>query len=270
MRQLYNTTSEKTGTSTVRIPYEEWNGIHISPETRKHFAEFEAQYAHLRAQEQRVFTPEEIRQLPVTREDHPHHEEWEMRRHTISAFLDYLKNKGTGMQILDIGCGNGFFSHLMTEAGNRVIGVDVSLFELEQAAHCFGSSNPSWYYADVMRDQLPVALFDAITLCASLTYFPDAASLLNRCNELLKPGGEIHILETPIYRDEKAAAKARENSARHFQSKEAAGMMMFYHFHTWDVFKGLDYSINSRMTSFFNKMLRLRRSPFSWIIVKKR
>lgn len=269
MKQIYDHPSAKSATAHLSTHYEKWNGIHISSETRKHFADFEAQYAHLRAQEHRVFSTEEIKRLPDTGIDHPHYQEWEMRKHTVSAFMEYLKTKGKGFQVLDLGCGNGFFSHLIANEDNRVIGVDISLFELEQAVNAFGFHNPSWYYADIMRDRLPVPAFDIIVLSAVLAYFPDPRTILHQCMGLLKPGGEIHILESPVYENEKAVAKARENSARHFQSKGAPGMMLFYHFHTWEVLNDFHYSVNSRFTAFVNKVLGLKRSPFPWITIKK-
>src|SRR4051812_43310855 len=108
LRPLHDHPPKKEKQVDVAPSYETWNGVHISVEARKRFADFEATYTHLRSQEAPVFEAGEIRRLPLTRADHPHHAEWEMRKHTVTAFLDYLKKKGRELSILDIGCGNGF------------------------------------------------------------------------------------------------------------------------------------------------------------------
>lgn len=249
--------------------FENLNGILISPVARKTFAAFESRYNHLRGQEGRNFTAEELKALPVTASVHRFHREWEMRRNTTEKFLKYLGEKKGSHHILDVGCGIGFFSNLMARQGHKVSAVDVSLYELEQAARAFGTRNPVWYYADVQHDKIPGEAYDLITIQASLQYFEKPAELFTHLLKLLKPGGEIHVLESPLYNDEMGAEAARKRSFLHFQSMGAADMTPFYHFHTWDIFKPFTHQVKEKGSGRLFRLLKKNASPFPWIIIKK-
>ena len=47
--------------------------------------------------------------------------------------IDTLKNLGAGVQGVDIGCGNGYFTRALIRAGYRTLGVDVSPEMLNRA-----------------------------------------------------------------------------------------------------------------------------------------
>ncbi len=248
--------------------FESWNGINISTETRKRFADFEAQYSHLREQEGRILSPDEIRRLPVTDSDQPFHREWEMRRNTIANFLTYLQKKKGPLSVLDLGCGNGFFSALIAKQGHEVAGVDVCLFELEQASKIFGSQNPTWYYADFLSDKLHERSFDLITFNASFQYFSKPAQVIAHALTMLGPNGEIHILESPFYENEDDAEAARQKSLKHFQEMGSPGMIGFYHFNTWSVLQGFEYEVQSK-NKLLSKLIGKAVSPFPWIVIAK-
>lgn len=254
----------------MSIPrYELMNGIHISPAARRRHAAFEATYNHLRLQEERVFSVEELRRLPETDSSYPHHEEWNIRKDTISRFINYLQGKTHWHTALDVGCGNGFFAARIAGLGKKVSGVDISLFELEQAVNAFGHDNPCWYYLDLSTEHPPEKEYDLITFNASAQYFPDLKGTLNRMLQWLSPKGEIHILESPFYRSTEEAEQARQRSHVHFQSLGSSGMANFYHFHLWDELEGFSVSVKGKEAGFLTRLAGGRRSPFPWIVISK-
>lgn len=240
------------------------DGVFESESAKSKFADFEQQYLKVREKEKRVLSLEEIRKLPFVPPSSPDQQLWKIRRKSLDRFFSFLSKKHN-LSILDIGCGNGFFTNTMRSKGHRVIGVDVNITELRQAASAFPSSGVHWYYADILTDNLPEAKFDLITFCCSFQYFGDAAELLKRCHELLLPGGEIHIIDSPFYNG-KTQSLARKNSEKYYQEMGVGSMSKYYFHHTLEVFKNYNYEVLYQPNKLLNKFFK--DSPFLWIVVK--
>ena len=243
------------------------DGVYISDLCRSTFKHFEETYLALRSKEKRVLNLEQIKDLPFPKKDHPDFGLWKIRRHNIFRVLHYLRHSKPTCKILDIGCGNGFFTNMMAQQGHVVSGVDVNITELKQAAAAFPDSTVHWLALDILRETPPSRPYDCITFCTSFQYFKDAELLLNRCQQLLKPGGEIHIIDSPFYAPGQLE-QARENSRKHFSENGLEQMNQFYHHHTLDVFKPYHFRYGYRSKSIFKKLLRLKDSPFPWIILQ--
>lgn len=243
------------------------NGVFVSEAARKKFEAFEAAYLKLRAEENRMLSVAEIRLLPFPEKTHPDYEQWAIRRKNIFRFLNYLDKKKTPLRILDVGCGNGFFTHMMAEKGHSLTGVDVNLPELGQAALAFPDQQINWYYSDLTEEQLPEEKFDLITFCASFQYFSDPQQIIRICQTLLKKAGEIHIIDSPFYPAHETQA-AQKRSAEHFKKLGAEQMNGYYHYNTYDSLNTLNYTFAYKPGSFINKLLRRKDSPFPWLIIR--
>lgn len=243
------------------------DGIYVAEDVPKKFEHFEEQYLKVRTQEQRLLSIPQIRQLPETPEDYIHHAEWEIRKKNIKRYLKYLSEKKKGQEILDIGCGNGFFSNMMATNGHKVSAVDVNLTELRQAREAFSTTNIEWYYADIMVTPFGSRTFDQITFCCSFQYFNKPIELLNLCLSILNPGGEIHIIDSPFYQEnEKEGASKR--SLAHFQSLNAIGLANNYHHNTFQILATYNYRFGYTPGSLMKKMLKVKDSPFPWIVIR--
>ncbi|RZJ24702.1 MAG: class I SAM-dependent methyltransferase, partial [Flavobacterium sp.] len=176
---------------------------------------FETVYLNARRKEHRVFTNSEVALLPEVAKSHPLYKEWQLRKKSAARFIKYLKNQKRPLKILDIGCGNGWFSNLMSDVPNvEVTALDVNDHELNQADAVFQKPNLKFLYADIFESQeLRAQQFDVIVFNSCFQYFENAAAILDRAMELLGNDGEIHIIDTPFYRlDQLSEARQRTQS----------------------------------------------------------
>jgi ubiquinone/menaquinone biosynthesis C-methylase UbiE len=240
------------------------NNVLVSGHTRLSFAAFEQHYISVRSREGRVLSVDEIRKLPYPDASDKNYREWKLRQKSIRRLADYINNKPTAQRILDVGCGNGFMTNLLAANRHRAVGVDVNLTELKQAAQAFPHSRITWYYLDLLNEVLPEDPFNIITFGASFQYFKDPSQILAVCKNMLAPGGEIHIIDSPFYTDEEKS-RAQQNSRNYFQSLQAEGMVEHYHHHSYNALKDFTIEWKYRPGSFLHKLFRITDSPFPWI-----
>jgi ubiquinone/menaquinone biosynthesis C-methylase UbiE len=254
-----------------REPLNFCDGVWVSPGTSLQYQDFEKEYITVRRKEQRVFTIEEIRQLPIVGKGYIHSREWAMRRKSIQRFGNYLEKKKPFENILDIGCGNGFFTNFLSAYSHSVFGVDVNMVELKQASAAF-ASNPKlqWYYTDILEDKLFKAnSFDLITFCCSFQYFPDVRQIINICLGYLKPGGAIHIIDTPFYKPAEVDM-ARSGTVEYYNSMGVWGMGQYYFHHQLNDIAPFEPVIHHPgKKGLFPSLFAARQSPFPWIEIIK-
>jgi SAM-dependent methyltransferase len=96
-------------------------------------------------------------------------------------------------RVLDLGCGGGIASAMLTEAGARVLGVDVSADQIELARARVPAAEFTVGTIDEVR--APDHFDAALAVGEVLNYltpggeWPGLAGPLARCHELLAPGG---------------------------------------------------------------------------------
>ena len=230
--------------------------------------EFEKHYLNLRKREQRILSDEEVAQLPNVTSDHVHFAEWDLRQKTLNRFSKYLMGNSSFKSILDVGCGNGWFTNYLCRANDRcetVVGLDINLLELQQARRVFSKEKIQFAYADIVsqNDLFEKCSFDLITFNASIQYFADPTALLRELKNCLNLQGEIHILDSPFYEENKVSA-ARERSAVYFDQNGSSEMATFYHHHSLDDFSEFEILYKPNR-SFLSKALRKNDSPFPWL-----
>ena len=252
---------------TKKSVFSKDEGVLTSDISKKKFVDFEQAYHAVRTLEKRILSIEEVKKLPFPDKNSPDFNLWGIRRKNIFRFLNHLLKKKKTLRVLDIGCGNGFFPNMMAQHGHQVVGVDVNLVELKQAAQAFPNEKLKWYYLDLMTEQLTEEPFDVITFCASFHYFSNPKQLLQICKTYLKPAGEIHIIDSPFYTvEEKAAAKQR--SIAHFKSLGVEAMAAHYYHNNLDVLNECKFQFGYTPGRLLVKLFRMKDSQFYWIIIK--
>ncbi|MDB6114577.1 MAG: Methyltransferase type 11 [Lacunisphaera sp.] len=89
--------------------------------------------------------------------------------------------------LLDVGCGNSPFRHLLDPAHTRYQGADV------QAAADFGYHNPDVVYFDGRVLPFPDASFEAVLCTEVLEHVAAPAEIIREMHRVLKPGGLLLV-----------------------------------------------------------------------------
>jgi SAM-dependent methyltransferase len=105
---------------------------------------------------------------------------------------------GRAIDVLDLGCGTGRYFHCLRNV-RRLVGIDPSEYMLEQArtptqAETIAVDKLELICGDVFSVPLPDAAFDLIYSVGVVgEYAPFDGRLLDRCRQLLKPGGVLFV-----------------------------------------------------------------------------
>jgi SAM-dependent methyltransferase len=238
------------------------NGVYYLTQAK---TDFESVYLKVREKENRLLDDDLVKKLPFLPNTHPHFAEWKKRQFTVKKFQKYTKLKPF-CRVLDIGCGNGWFTNQLLGKPESVIGLDVGKEELEQAARCFQNEDLHFVCCTDLS-LLPKKSFDLITFNASIQYFELTKEFWDVLDSLLDARGEIHILDSPIYyqRDQK---DAQDRSVDYFENIGEPQANEYYHHLIWNHLPS-GYSIFYRPKKWKLKIFK-KRSPFTWLMVQKR
>ncbi len=230
---------------------------------------FEEDYLKVRELEHWVYADEAVAQLPFASQEDTHFNLWKIRTKSMNRFLAYPKVK-TAQNILDLGCGNGWFAHRISEKTQaHVFALDINLLELEQGARVFKDQSIDFVHADVFKAHLPTNFFDLVVLNGLIQYFPSIPELFDRLFELINSDGEIHIIDSPFYQVEEVA-KARERTKEYYQKMGVEAMSEQYHHHSWEAIMAFNpKKLYVPPSKWWAKLRREKDSPFCWLCVKK-
>jgi SAM-dependent methyltransferase len=230
---------------------------------------FEKKYITIRCMENRLYSDMEVMNLPDIAAEHTHAGEWMIRKRSCHRLIHYLTEKKKRLQILEPGCGNGWLAHCLAEIpGAEVTGLDINFTELQQAARVFSDNDHlRFIYGDLESGLLTGRKFDCIIFAAAIQYFPSLKKTLSFCLKFLKPGGEIHLLDSPFYDAEEIEA-AKERTFLYYDSLGYPEMSDYYFHHDIHDLRGFRYKIVQNPNSLFNKFWG-HRDCFYWICVKK-
>ena len=102
-----------------------------------------------------------------------------------------LLNPGQGERILDLGCGTGYLTNLIAQAGARVTGIDNSPAMIERARAAYPDLD---FHVMSATDFHFNSLFDAVFSNAVLHWVLDKENAIDHIYHALRPGGRL-ILE---------------------------------------------------------------------------
>jgi SAM-dependent methyltransferase len=134
------------------------------------------------------FTPECVREIAY---EHWHRYGWAARL-------------VQGKRVLDAACGEGYGSHLLSQAASRVIGIDLDEGAIKHARRRYGSENLEFQCADCTRLPLPDDSVDVVVSFETLEHLAEHDQLLAEFRRVLAPDGFL-LLSSPdrkTYSDE--------------------------------------------------------------------
>ncbi len=236
-----------------------------SPTARK----FEQLYIASRKREGRIYTDAQVSNLPEIDSTHAYAGEWKVRKRSVEMLIKYLGKKIRPMNILEVGCGNGWLSGRMADIkSTRVLGIDINEIELSQAKRVFGHKTNIQFQAGGLDSVLNKGKFDIVVFAASIQYFRDLRQTIKNCLSLLGDGGEIHILDSPFYgRSELQIAAERSHS--YYHSIGYGEMANWYFHHAFDSLEGFRYKKLYDPLRLKSRIFR-RNDPFPWIYIQAR
>lgn len=118
-------------------------------------------------------------------------------RYRLNEFLEkYLPREGTGLRLLDAGCGTGHHLADLRKRGYEVAGVDASKEMLRHAR--VNNPDSEILEADVEEIPFPDESFDIILSIEVLRHLPRSARTISEMARLLKPGGYCLVTATPV------------------------------------------------------------------------
>jgi ubiquinone/menaquinone biosynthesis C-methylase UbiE len=242
--------------------------IQVQGHSRLREVLFEKKYIVIRSLENRLCTDEELSKLPDLPAEHPHHREWEIRRRSVQRLVRYLAGRKGPLEILEVGCGNGWLTHHLAELpGTKVTGVDINFTELQQAARVFSNDpNLRFIHGDIRSGILEDRRFDMIVFAASIEYFPSLKKILHFCLSCLQPGGEIHVIDSPFYKPEQIE-RAKRQSQAYFASFGYPEMADYYYHHGIGDLRSFHHALLHNPHSVRSRFLRIK-NPCPWIRVR--
>jgi SAM-dependent methyltransferase len=111
----------------------------------------------------------------------------------VSSLVAYCELK-QGASILDVGCGQGFFSYLLGKKGMKVHGVDMSEIGVAAARRLYGELGITFSVSDIQEVTFPKQ-FDCVFVRSCSLYntdtFPSQPETTDRLLTHLKPGGSF-------------------------------------------------------------------------------
>lgn len=238
------------------------------------FDRFTQAYLQVRQQEGRLYNDELLRQLPHPPPLHPLAPEWRARAESAHRLIQHLKQQTTAtatLRVLEIGCGNGWLTHQIaaTVTSSAVVGLDINRHELEQAARVFKPA-PNLAFVFGEARQLAAhtpAYFDIIILASAVQYFANLPNQVRHWQNLLRPNGQIHILDSPFY-TKKTLPKAKLASRQYYQRLGVPELAQHYHAHditSWLQFQPRLMYDPSALKNRLRRRLGLGAySPFQW------
>lgn len=129
-----------------------------------------------------------------------HFAQWSSQ-HPTNAFIDRpamlaLIGNVAGLDVLDVGCGSGFYSAAMVERGARVTGIDGSASVLKHAEKNAGGR--ATFVRHDLEQPLPFGdgSFDLAVMALVYSHVYDRKQLLSELRRVLRPGARLLVSTT--------------------------------------------------------------------------
>jgi ubiquinone/menaquinone biosynthesis C-methylase UbiE len=119
------------------------------------------------------------------------------RKRLDAALRKHLPPDGTGLRVLDVGCGTGHQMAKLRESGFAVAGIDASAEMLVHARNLNPASEVK--LADVESIPFESERFDFVLCVEVLRYLREPESCMREMARVLKPGGTCFVTAMPLF-----------------------------------------------------------------------
>jgi ubiquinone/menaquinone biosynthesis C-methylase UbiE/ADP-ribose pyrophosphatase YjhB (NUDIX family)/uncharacterized protein YbaR (Trm112 family) len=202
----------------------------LKPERAESVQSFCGKYDRLRLQEGWASdAPEFYSRLPFEDRAGRHVAEWRLRAQSFRQVQTWLeKNYGQqSLRILDAGAGSGWMSRLLAES-HEVLATDVNAGAHGLDAHAREHRCFMAVQAELERLPLAANSFDLVLANASAHYASEVRTFFAEAARVLRPGGKLIVMDSPVYRDEAAAAAAHERTRAYYAGNGVPELVQNY------------------------------------------
>lgn len=193
------------------LVFQQTDGIwrFLLPDRASLYTRFILDYETVRRSEKRG-APEDVslyRRLPYHSTP-----DWKIRARSFDTFVQHVLEpfeqtkrglkSALGLQVVDLGAGNGWLSNRLSACGHDVTAIDLTVNNFDGLG-CFAYYETSFTPAQAEFDYLPFAdnEVDMVIFNASLHYSTNYETTLRESLRVLKPDGKLVILDSPVYHD---------------------------------------------------------------------
>ena len=208
---------------TDELIYEYCDGIwhFLTPDREAHYAPFMREYQLVRRAERRGATQAAYyRALPFDDLSGQFAADWQIRARSFRAFAQHVlqpreREFNRPLRILDLGAGNGWLSYRLAQRGHIAAAIDL-LVNPQDGLGAYVHYDATFTPVQAEFDRLPfdAAQFDLTIFNASLHYAVNYETTLREALRVLQPGGQIVVLDSPVYGSGSSGAQmVREREA---------------------------------------------------------
>ncbi|HWQ13627.1 MAG TPA: class I SAM-dependent methyltransferase [Roseiflexaceae bacterium] len=184
----------------------------LLPERAAYFARFVAEYEAVRRAEGRgAEGPDYYRALPFADLSGRFREDWRIRARSFEALLRYVVaplERGGRLRVLDLGAGCGWLAYRLAQRGHAAAAADLLTGERDGLG-AFVHYDAPFLPVQAEFERLPLASgqLGLVVVNAALHYATDYAVVLREALRLLRPGGVLAVMDTPVYHDASSGAQ---------------------------------------------------------------
>ncbi|MBT8068445.1 MAG: class I SAM-dependent methyltransferase [Gammaproteobacteria bacterium] len=186
---------------------------------RARYESFVDTYTSVRIKEGRdQYDQAVLRSLPECDAALPMAKQWRIRARSFRVLRKTLRDRlQPKAKIADLGAGTGWLSNRLRESGYSPCSIDVSA-DLTDGLGAARQFTGVWPRLQATFDNLPLAdgSIDAVIFNASFHYCTNPAATIKESSRVLRPGGLLIILDSPIYEDASSGEKMLEEQQEYF------------------------------------------------------
>lgn len=154
---------------------------------------------------------EYLRNLPFRDTTSRHNAEWRVKARSLRTLLDSLDPQEQ-LRVVDLGCGMGWLAHHLARRGDTVFAVDAVTDDTVGlgAAATYMRLGPPFdlVWGELDRPPFLSGCIDMVICNASLHYAGQLGSTLREISRILRPGGRLLVLNSPVYSLRESAERA--------------------------------------------------------------